>query len=152
MAVKKVKSQKKPKTQFYHAFIRTRSVPPLSCDGRFYRGYNMKLGDVGNVILSPTKSSDLCLFKFYPSSNCKIRFSCDSFSVSAGHPSSSCPSKVLTKPNTSPAEKWCGDKTPPSRSSPLFSSSPLLVGYMSVYPRVASSYVPQTQVSQKYFI
>ena len=110
----------------------------------------MKLGDFGNVILSQTKSSDLCLFKFYPASNCKIRFFCDSFSVSSGYSSSSCPSKLLTKPNTSPAEKWCGDKSPPSRSAPLFTNSPLLVGYMSVYPRVSSS-LSQTQVGKDRF-
>ena len=133
-----------------NSFNRTRSIPQLSCEGRFYRGYNMKLGDFGNVILSQTKSSDLCLFKFYPASNCKIRFSCDSFSVSPGYSSSSCPSKMLTKPDTSPAEKWCGDKSPPSRSAPLVTTSALLVGYMSVYPRLSSA-LSQTQIGRDRF-
>ena len=76
------------------AFLRTRSVPQLVCDGRFYRGYNMKvmmtkvimiimimmlkLGDSGQISLRSSSSSGaspsaLCLFKFYPASDCVIR-------------------------------------------------------------------------------
>ena len=94
----------------------------------------MSLGDFGNVVLPSSSSSDLCLFKFYPASNCKIRLSCDSFSVSSSFSSSLCPSKVITKADTSPASRWCGSETPPGRSSPLISSGPLLFGYMALYP------------------
>ena len=73
-----------------------RTSTRLNCDGRFYRGYNMKLGDTGTILSSQTQDSTrLCLFKFYPSNNCKIRFSCDTFVVSSGYNSGSCPSKVI---------------------------------------------------------
>ena len=70
-------------------------MPQLVCDGRFYRGYNMKvmmivimivivmimmlkLGDSGLISLRSSSSSGaspsaLCLFKFYPASDCVIR-------------------------------------------------------------------------------
>ena len=56
----------------FSAFLRTRTVPQLECDGRFYRGFNMKviivmmiitmisimlmmkLGDSGQISLRPT--------------------------------------------------------------------------------------------------
>ena len=94
----------------------------------------MKLGDSGNVVLDATSSTDLCLFKFYPDTKCKLRFSCDNFSVSSGYSSSICPTKVITKADTTPARRWCGPSSPPGRSSPLYSSGPLLFGYISLYP------------------
>ena len=33
------------------AFLRTRTVPQLVCDGRFYRGYNMKVMMIVIVII-----------------------------------------------------------------------------------------------------
>ena len=70
-------------------------MPQLECDGRFYRGFNMKviivmmiikmimimmimkLGDSGQISLRPASGagpapSALCLFKFYPASDCVI--------------------------------------------------------------------------------
>ena len=68
----------------------------------------MKLGDSGTILSSQTQDSTrLCLFKFYPSNNCKIRFSCDTFVVSSGYNSGSCPSKVIQSfICTSKVEDW----------------------------------------------
>ena len=68
----------------------------------------MKLGDTGTILSSQTQDSTrLCLFKFYPSNNCKIRFSCDTFVVSSGYNSGSCPSKVIQSfKHTSKVEDW----------------------------------------------
>ena len=85
-------------------------MPQLVCDGRFYRGYNMKvimivimimimimmmlmlkLGDSGQISLRSTSSSGasssaLCLFKFYPASDCVIRLRLSSLSLSSLSP------------------------------------------------------------------
>ena len=106
--------------------------PVLRCAGRFYKGYNLARGDSGQVVLSPGQSSDLCLFKFYPASDCQLKFSCESFSVSPGYSATSCPTKLITKPDQKSAERWCGSQTPPSSLSPLTSSAPLMVGYLSL--------------------
>ena len=84
------------------------------------------------MVLSPGQSSDLCLFKFYPASDCQLQFSCESFSVSPDSSPSSCPTKLITKSDQKSAERWCGGQTPPSRQSPLLSSAPLMVGYLSL--------------------
>ena len=80
-------------------------MPQLECDGRFYRGFNMKvtlvmmiikmimimmimkLGDSGQISLRSTSGaapapSALCLFKFYPASDCVIRSLSSSLSLS----------------------------------------------------------------------
>ena len=107
-------------------------APVLRCAGRFYKGYNLASGDSGQVVLSPGQSSDLCLFKFYPASDCQLQFSCQSFSVSPDSSPSSCPTKLITKPDQKSAERWCGGQSPPSAEAPLLSSAPLMVGYLSL--------------------
>ena len=106
----------------------------LVCEGRFYRGYNMKLGDSGQLSLAQagaaTAPSSLCLFKFYPATNCRIRLRCPSFSVARGYSSTSCPRKLVTKADSSSAQAWCGDSRPPALSS----AGPMLVGYMALVP------------------
>ena len=93
--ITKFQLQKRDKF-FPFSIFSLRTATRLNCDGRFYRGYNMKLGDTGTILSSQTQDSTrLCLFKFYPSNNCKIRFSCDTFVVSSGYNSGSCPSKVI---------------------------------------------------------
>ena len=81
-------------------------MPQLECDGRFYRGFNMKvilvmmiikmimimmimkLEDSGQIsLIRPTSGaapapSALCLFKFYPASDCVIRSLSSSLSLS----------------------------------------------------------------------
>ena len=109
---------------------RSRSPAQLECSGRFYRGYNMKRGDRGDIVMAEGGGgSALCLYKFYPAPDCSVRFSCSSFSVGAASPSpASCTRKLVTKAGSRPARRWCG-ATPPE---PLVSAEPVLVGYMDL--------------------
>ena len=110
--------------------LRSRSPAQLECSGRFYRGYNMKRGDRGDIVMAGGGGgSALCLYKFYPAPDCSVRFSCSSFSVGAASPSpASCTRKLVTKAGSRPARRWCG-ATPPE---PLVSAEPVLVGYMDL--------------------
>ena len=113
-------------------FLIRSGTPVLRCSGRFYKGYNLARGDSGQVVLTPGQNSDLCLFKFYPASDCQLQFYCSRFSVSSASSPASCPSKLITKPDKRSAQRWCGSQIPPTIQSPLTSSSPLMLGYLSL--------------------
>ena len=121
---------------------RSRSPAQLECSGRFYRGYNMKRGDRGDIVMAGGGGgSALCLYKFYPAPDCSVRFSCSSFSVGVASPSpASCSRKLVTKAGSRPARRWCG-ATPPE---PLVSAEPVLVGYMDLGAGLA----PQASAGQ----